>query len=71
MRTLHFYFFITYYLYQQIHIVQINNKQKMRSMHIKIIGAQQAKIYIYKNLQLKLLKTNAAIWFNKIAEPNN
>jgi len=43
----------------------------MHGMHIKIIAAQQAKIYIYKNIQQKLLKTNAEIWFNKIAEPNN
>jgi len=29
--------------------------------------AQQAKIYKnYKNTRLKLLKTNAAFWFNKI-----
>jgi hypothetical protein len=40
-------------------------------MHITIIEAQQAKIYIHKNIQLKLLQTNAAIWFNKIAEPNS
>jgi hypothetical protein len=32
---------------------------------MKIISAQQAKISnIYKNTKLKLLKTNAAIWFN-------
>jgi hypothetical protein len=43
----------------------------MHRTRIKIIEAQQAKIYIYKNIQPKLLKTNAAIWFNKIAEPNN
>ena len=43
----------------------------MHGLHIKIIAAQQEKIYIYKNLHLNLLKTNAAIWFNKIAEPNN
>ena len=50
------------------------------SMHgtcIKIIEAQQAKICNnYKNTRLKLLKTNAAIWFNKIRKteqpaPNN
>jgi hypothetical protein len=35
----------------------------MHGTHIKIIEAQQAKIYIYKNIQLKLLKTNAAIFF--------
>jgi hypothetical protein len=33
---------------------------------IKIIDAQQAKLRNkYKNTKLKLLKTNAAIWFNK------
>ena len=34
----------------------------------KIIEAQQAQnVYSnYKNTRLKLLKTNAAIWFNKI-----
>jgi hypothetical protein len=32
----------------------------------KIIDAQQAKLRnTYKNTKLKLLKTNAAIWFNK------
>jgi hypothetical protein len=32
----------------------------------KIIDAQQAKLHkTYKNTKLKLLKTNAAIWFNK------
>jgi hypothetical protein len=39
----------------------------MHGMHIKIIQAQQAKIYnIYRNTKLKLLKTNTAIWFNKM-----
>jgi hypothetical protein len=34
---------------------------------IKITNAQQAKLYNnYKNTKLKLLKTNAAIWFNKM-----
>jgi len=33
----------------------------------KNINAQQAKLCsIYKNIRLKLLKTNAAIWFNKM-----
>ena len=33
---------------------------------MKLISAQQAKISnIYKNTKLKLLKTNASIWFNK------
>jgi len=39
----------------------------MHGSHIKIIAVQQAKIYdTYKNIKLKLLKTNAAIWFNKM-----
>jgi hypothetical protein len=39
----------------------------MHGIPIKIIDAQQARIYnTYKNTKLKLLKTNAAIWFNKI-----
>jgi len=39
----------------------------MHSTDIEIIEVQQAKIYkIYKNTRLKLLKTNATIWFNKI-----
>jgi hypothetical protein len=34
---------------------------------VKIINAQQARIsYNYKNITEKLLKTNSAIWFNKI-----
>ena len=34
---------------------------------IKIIEAQQAKLCnAYKNTKLKLLKSNAAIWFNKM-----
>ena len=34
---------------------------------IKIVNAQQARLNnIYKNTKLKLLKVNAAIWFNKI-----
>jgi hypothetical protein len=33
---------------------------------MKITSAQQAKIYnTYKNIRLKLLKTNASMWFNK------
>jgi hypothetical protein len=39
----------------------------MHGETIKVIDAQQAKYCnIYKNTKLKLLKTNAAIWFNKI-----
>ena len=36
---------------------------------MKIINTQQAKISnIYKNTKLKLLKTNTAIWFNKMCK---
>jgi len=36
-------------------------------VHTVHISAQQAKCCnIYKNIKLKLLKTNATIWFNKI-----
>ena len=36
---------------------------------IEIIEAQQAKICnSYKNTRLKLLKTNAGVWFNKICK---
>ena len=36
---------------------------------IEIIEVKQAKIYnSYKNTKLKLLTTNAAIWFNKICQ---
>ena len=36
-----------------------------------IIDVQQTKIYnSYKNTKLKLLKTNAVIWFNKICKTN-
>jgi hypothetical protein len=39
----------------------------MHGATIKIINAQQARLNnTYKNTKLKLLKTNAAIWFNKI-----
>ena len=38
----------------------------MHGATIKIVNAQQAKLNSnYKNAKLKLLKTNAAIWFNK------
>ena len=37
--------------------------------YINSINAQQAKlINDYKNTRLKLLKTNAAIWFNKMCK---
>ena len=39
----------------------------MHGETVKFTNAQQAKPYnIYKNTKFKLLKTNAAIWFNKI-----
>jgi len=39
----------------------------MHSINIKINGAQQARIHnIYKNIKLKLLKTNTAVCFNKM-----
>jgi len=38
----------------------------MHSTDSKIIEAQLAKIYNYKNTKLKLQKTNAAILLNKI-----
>jgi hypothetical protein len=44
----------------------------MHGLNIKIISDQQAKIYnIYKNVKLKLLKTNAAIAFNKVCRNNH
>ena len=40
--------------------------------HMLHILAQQAKICnIYKNTRLKLLKTNAALWFNKMCKTKN
>jgi len=39
----------------------------MHGETLKFVNAQQAKPYnFYKNTKLKLLKTNASIWFNKI-----
>jgi hypothetical protein len=36
------------------------------SMNIKFINAKQAiEVHAYKNIKLKLYKTNATIWFNK------
>ena len=35
---------------------------------MKIIEALQTQIYNYKNTRSKLLKRNAAIWFNKISK---
>ena len=35
--------------------------------NIKVINAQQVRIiHLHKNTKQKLLKTNAAIWFNKM-----
>ena len=55
-----------------VHLLVItqNNKRWM-VQGIKTVEAQQAKICNnYKNTRLKLLKTNAAIWFNKIRYNN-
>jgi len=41
----------------------------MHGATIKIVSAQQAKLdNNYKNTKLKLLKTNAAIWFNEMCK---
>jgi hypothetical protein len=40
----------------------------MHSTEIEITEAKQVKIYNYKNTRLKLMKTNAAIWLNKISK---
>jgi len=41
----------------------------MHGATMKIVSAQQAKLNSnYKNTELKLLKTNAAIWFNKLCK---
>jgi len=42
----------------------------MQGATIKIVNAQQAKLNNYKNTKLKLLKTNAGIWFNKMCKIN-
>jgi len=48
-------------------LVTVQNNKRYTVHSIDIMEAQQAKIYkSYKNTRLKLLKTNAAIWFNKI-----
>jgi hypothetical protein len=47
-------------------LVIAQNNKRCTAHSIKIIEAQQTKIHNnYKNARLKLLKTNAAIWFNK------
>jgi len=39
----------------------------MHGATMKIVDAKQAKAYYaYKNTRLKLIKTNAALWFNKM-----
>jgi len=41
----------------------------MQGENLKLIDSQQAKVCnIYKNTELKLLKTNAAIWFNNVCK---
>jgi len=41
----------------------------MHGENLKLIDARQAKVCnIYKNTKLKLLKTNAAIRFNKVCK---
>jgi hypothetical protein len=48
-------------------LANINIHIKTHGATIKIINAQQAKPCTnYKNTKLKLLETNAAIWFNKM-----
>ena len=39
----------------------------MHGANMKIVDAKQAKAcYTYKNTRLKLLRTSAALWFNKM-----
>jgi hypothetical protein len=40
----------------------------MDGIKFKIIGSQQAKLNNYTKTKLKLLQTNAAIWYNKICK---
>jgi hypothetical protein len=41
-------------------------------MSLKFIDAKQAKeIYLFKNIQRKLHKTTAAMWFNKVCRSVN
>jgi len=48
-------------------LVIVQNNKRCTVHGIKTKEAQQEQIYNnYKNTRLKLLKTNAAIWFNKI-----
>jgi hypothetical protein len=40
--------------------------------NVKFISAQQAKTtYHHHNIKKRLLKTNAAIWFNKVCRNEN
>jgi hypothetical protein len=56
---------------EKVHLVgfstQVNNYRTKHGMYnIKIINAQQAKIINnFKNLKEKVLRDNAAMWFNK------
>ena len=41
----------------------------MHGGNLKLIDARQAKVCnIYNNTKLKLLKTNAVVWFNKVCK---
>jgi len=41
----------------------------MHGATIKIVDAQQARLYnSYKNTKCKLLRTTAAVWFNKMCK---
>jgi len=48
--------------------VLIKRLYEMHGAAIKIVNAQQAKLDNYRNTKLKLLKTNAALWFNKMCK---
>jgi len=48
-------------------LVLINIDRNMHGDEIKIVNAKQARqCYIFKNTKRKLLRTNAAVWFNKV-----
>jgi hypothetical protein len=49
-------------------LVILQNNKRCTLQGITTIEAQQAKIYNYKNTKLKLLKTNAAMWLNKLCK---
>jgi hypothetical protein len=43
----------------------------MHGAKVKIVNAKQARLYnSFKNTKCKLLRTNAAIWFNKMCRIN-